>query len=157
MNKSFYLDICTLLHHSQLPQAKLPGRDNPLCPHLLQKRGPITAAQCHLGTHMKLQLWKMLPDKAQYSQILYNHGIQPRFVKRKQIVIQLRDFFLFQERIYSQIYLPSQQMCVSDTRHKGLRCEIISICPGAETAPSQVDRIRSCMDGAVKSFLISGG
>ena len=104
MDKSLYFQRTCLMHGRYLFQGKLSGRNHTSCSLFLQKSHSLRSGYCHLCACMNIQIRKIPAYKRKYSQILYDHRIQPCLIIRKQIFKQLIiQFTVLQKCIHSKI------------------------------------------------------
>ena len=143
MDKSLNLHTAFPAQSLHFRQRQLSGGNYSRYAELFQEYGPSHIGNCHLGTGMKRQTGKTVPQQGQRPYILHNNAIQPRLIEGRHKFRQLFYLFLLKKRIYGKIQLPSIKMCLLQRFHYFLITEIPckSSCP--EPLPSYVNGVSS--------------
>ena len=94
---------------------------------------------------MYLHFRKYFFDKHEYSRIGYQNGIEGKFIPFYILQILCHSVQILVMRIYieGKIYLYSSIMSIAKSLFHFIRRKVIRLCPEAEAASPEIDRIRA--------------
>ena len=135
----FLIDVRNFL------QGKLSCQNNPAAALLQHELCAVCPGNRHLSAGMNGKIRKMVSDIPKRPQILYNHPIQSRFIKRVQIFLQFLNLMILQQRIYSKVEAFAPKMKVIYSLQQFFFCKIIRIGPCAEFTACSVHSVCTCI------------
>ncbi len=132
-------------------KGKLSCGDNSFCAKALKVFRGISPGDRHLRAYVGNETWKVSSHKRKNAQVLNEHRIDPVFIKRQNVVIQLF-FYLpfFKKSIYGKIDLFIPYMRKIKRRKVFINGWVVRVCPGRKSGTAHIYRIGAGIDRGFK-------